>query len=187
MSDYYSPIVLRYFESSKLGPNSNLSYLINFKDGQIELKNKNSNQAEQFYCEQAIWEATPFEKIAEHPPISQTCEFTNKNGEADLVSDDSKFFQEHPELDRKSVVVAHVIPASAADIFTTIRYSDLYSVKNLSAIKLSDIHGEQLAAYRKEWINYINERKKNPLKLTQESLVDQAAYLKQKYHTLFLI
>ncbi len=183
--DYLEPIILHFFDSSKLDSTSKLQYCLDFKSGAPKvLKKPELSEKEKFYCEQAIWEATPFSKIVEHPML-ETIEFKRGNGGGGDFESDWRFFKKHPEL-KGNVVTAHIIPASVRDLFRqVIPYIEIYSIKNTSAIKLSDVDSDGLAGYRKDWLDYIEAHKAD--KITREAVVEQAVKLLEKYPNLFVL
>jgi hypothetical protein len=184
--DYLEPIILYYFDSSKLTPTSKLQYSLDFKSGKLGVsKSPGLNKRERFYCEQAIWEAMPFSNLVDHP-VLESIQFNHENGKSRDFESDSLFFKKHPDLEGAAIVTAHIIPASVTDQFDkSIPYSEIYSYKNINGIKLADVDSDKLAAYRKDWIDYIEAHKKD--KITREDLLAQAIKLLKKYPDLFLL
>ena len=129
------------------------------------------------------------------------CTFTSGG-----TSDDSTFcckelyLKQHPHL-LGEVVVIHVIPLSAEDVFAEERAIDmeeLHSIRNLRAVKLSDLNSDLLQGFRQDWKNYLTDHlteTRSHLTIghgvtykesTRGELLDYAASLLEKYQALFV-
>ena len=184
-ADVLQGLINEYFEPANLSGDFHLTYFIDTsKDKRIcEITSSPSARANQFYCEQALWESFLLSPFVDS--MRGECDFDSEAEQSVHTFHCKQIFEnEYSRYTNGGIVVVHVIPSAAADAFPeAVEVNELHSIHNLKAIKLSDARSQKFFNFRKDWEKYFEQ---NYRKATREDLLNEANILFEKYQSLFL-
>ncbi|MDR3612907.1 MAG: hypothetical protein P4L53_05020 [Candidatus Obscuribacterales bacterium] len=172
------------FEPQNLSKNTTVVFRIHVvgHEPTYTVTKNSGTPADEFYCEQAFWEALPFIEVG-GATTNADCEFyANQVSKSDQVSSRKLYSEAHPEI-RKKYVVIHVIPISV-QLLTSIEREDLQSLKNLKAISINNLKSPLLSEFRKEWVAFL--KTEEYLFIPRRDILKEADHLVKKYQSLFI-
>jgi len=136
-------------------------------------QNQSSTPADRFYCEQAIWESTPMDRVYES---HGTC----------LLGSNQKSHATLSELQGdKARLWMHFVPESVLSIRSygvlKLTIDDIHCKENVVSIAAEDWNNPKLEKFRTDWTNFV----KNSSPLTRSDVVSYAELMHTKYDDLF--
>lgn len=185
-------LIHRYFEPKDLTDGVVIKFTLLNQAGKsiCKLVSNTGSDADLFYCEAAIWEAKLY---SDHPPrlVASPCDFSSKSTDSDSpFSCSNLYLEQHPEQAGK-VVVVHIIPVCTGDLLAkAIEPSELHSIRNLRAIKISNVRSSLLQEFREDWQKYLSGHVSKMgvanIEITRADLLDYANNMVEKYKSLFV-
>jgi hypothetical protein len=137
-----------------------------------------SSEFDDFYCQQAIWDALPLRDLNSKVHVFDVN--SESQGEADYRCT-KIFFDLHPHLKDKAVVVHLILPWLGQ---TSLSPEDIHSISNLRAIPLSALHhGTRLDEFRRDRASYYL---KPHYSADKASLLLEADRLDKSFQDLFV-
>lgn len=130
-----------------------------------------ANDADKFYCDQAIWESFPYS--TKYLPLKDTVVFdkATNSGFPELVSNNS------------SILKLHFVPSSILKLtWVPLNMDDIRAPANVSYLSAKTLDRKQLDNFRKDWTVFI---KQNP-RLERQQLLDFVRRMRETYRSLFL-
>jgi hypothetical protein len=143
-----------------------------------KLIGRNDTLADDFYCEQAIWEFA-VDMGGRHAPGEVLCEFYGKPKSGSGI---------HPELKSTDAgrVCLHLIPQhfSRSDMF---KQNELTSSDNVVSIDVKKLNNPELAEFRREWLKFLFLFPYPNLPYGPQPILNKKVEMKKKYENLFAL
>lgn len=146
----------------------------------------NTCAADEFYCEQAVWEAAPIRPSKEWAPAFSGAKFNldfsqrNEKRFGHSYWDNLVAEKENLSQNGMRMVCMHLIPASIAAKLSE-GTLDVDAPTNIVKIRIDKLNSPSLSRFRKDWIDFFI----NNSKLSFAAVNEKSQQMKTKYTNLF--